>query len=127
MIGLIAGWLVNRSIAKGGAMTVPHARRLAKAGLVVAGGVLLVTGWLVFDHFNDRAAIREHEAERTEDALEGERRATANDQERTAARNADSEAAQDDLDEIHTSDPESAAQPASPGFRRVAERLPQGE
>jgi len=50
MIGLIAGWLVSRSIAKGGALALPHARRLAKTGLigvaVVLIGLALGAAWM---------------------------------------------------------------------------------
>lgn len=37
---------------------------VAKGALVVAGVALLIGGFLLWDHFDDRAAVREHEVER---------------------------------------------------------------
>lgn len=123
MISMIAGWLVKRSLASGGALTIKHARRIAKIGLIAAAVVLAIVSLLVWDHFDDKAAIREHNAKRVEAALEAERRATAADAEREAARNAQSRETEDDLENIHAQDPDSEVRPASAGARRVAERL----
>ena len=123
MIALIAGWLVKRSLAKGGALTLPYARRLAKIGLIALAVVLAVAGLFLWDWLDDRAAIKAHEAERVEQALEAERDATANDAARRGAATEQSRATTDELETIHAEDPQAAAAPAAPGSRAVANRL----
>ena len=56
----IARWLIARHPA----MTLAHAKRLATAGLIILGIVLLVGGVLLWDHFDDRAVEREVNLER---------------------------------------------------------------
>lgn len=119
MIGLLAGWLITRNPA----LTVAHARRLAKVATVAVIAVAAIVGWLVFDHFNDRAAVREHEAERVQAALEGERRASAADADRQAQIEAASRSTTERLEQIHEADPESATRPAGAGTRAAADRL----
>jgi hypothetical protein len=68
MIGMLAGLLIARNPA----MTLPHARRLAKVGLAVAAFVLLVVGFLIWDHFDDKAAV---EADRSASKAEAVSRA----------------------------------------------------
>lgn len=124
MIALIAGWLVKRSLAKGGALALPYAKRMVKFGLIALAVVLVIAGLFVWDWLDDRAAIKAHEAERVEQALEAERRATANDLGRRDAAEAQSQATTRELETIHAEDPQAAAAPAAPGSRAVARRLP---
>jgi len=56
----LARWLVSRNPA----MTLSHAKRLATAGLILLGIVLLIGGVLLWDHFDDRAVEREVNLER---------------------------------------------------------------
>jgi hypothetical protein len=119
MIGIIAGWLVSRNAA----LTLAHARRLAKVGLVVAAIVTAVAAFLIWDWRDDKAAIRQHEEGRVEQALEAERRASSADTDRQAAIDAASRATTEELETIHDADPEAAARPAGAGTRAVADRL----
>lgn len=88
--------------------------------IALIGAVLL--GWWLVDSIGD-AREREIAAERVEDALEGERRANEADERRRAEREAESERTRQDLEKIHGEDPDAAKAPASPGSRRVADRL----
>lgn len=124
LIPIVGPWLVKRLLASKPGRTDQRAEFLAKAIQIVAVLALLVAGWLVFDHLNDRAAVRRHEAERVEQALQAERDASANDAARRAAASAQSRATEAELETIHAQDPEAAAAPAAPGSRAVAGRLP---
>lgn len=79
MIGTIAGWLIARNPA----LTLAHAKRLAKVGLIAAGIVIVVVGFIAWDYFDDKAAIEQADSKRklgeAEDALKGERRARQDD------------------------------------------------
>lgn len=119
MILFFAKFLLMRNPA----MTLQHARRLAKIGLAVAAAVLLVIALVVVVWMIRKDAVEDHQAGRTEDALEGERRANAGDAARREAREADSEQTNTELETIHAEDPEGAAAPASRGSRAVADRL----
>lgn len=123
MIGLIAGWLVKRSLASGAGLTLPHARRIAKIGLILVSAAALIGGFMFWDWLDDRAAIRAHEADRVADTVAAQRRADTNDEIREDAREAVSEATTERLEEIHDEDPETATRPASRGSRAVAGRL----
>lgn len=120
MITMIAGWLVKRSLASGGGMTLAHARRLVKIGVVVLAVVALVATVALIR----RDAVDDYQADRVEDALEGEQRANSAGEVREDAARTDSADTVRDLETIHAADPEAAAQPASAGTRRVADRLP---
>jgi hypothetical protein len=119
MIGMLAGWLVARNAA----LTLPHARRIAKAGLIAAAIVTAVIAFLIWDWRDDKAAIRQHETGRAEQALEAERRASSANADRQAAIDAASRATTEELETIHDADPEAAARPAGAGTRAVADRL----
>ena len=119
MIGFIDKWLVTRNPA----LTMAHARRLVQIGLVLALVVLIVGGIALWDHLDDNAAIRKHDAGRVEDTLAAERSANEGGFSRAAAREATSRQTIDELEDIHAEDPEGAAAPASRGSRAVAERL----
>ncbi len=123
MIGIIAGWLVKRSLAKGGGLTDAHARRIAKVGVVGLAVLASIAAIAVIDWLNDRAAVARHEQARVEQALESERRANDLAEQRRIAREAESRATKDRLEDIHAQDPEAAAAPASAGARAVADRL----
>lgn len=56
----LARWLIARNPA----LTLPHAKRLTTACLILLGIVLLVGGALLWDHFDDRAVEREVNLER---------------------------------------------------------------
>lgn len=52
---VLARWLIARNPG----LTLAHAKRLANAGLIVLGIILLVGGAFLWDHFDDRAVERE--------------------------------------------------------------------
>ena len=124
MIQLLAAWAVKRGLAA----TEEAAKPFVKAGLAVMAVVLLIGGFLVWDHFDDKAAVSASQLEGERDTavttLESERRANAGDQVRAEARAAQSQRTRDELETIHAEDPEAAAAPASRGARAVAGRLP---
>jgi len=123
MIGAIAGWLIARNPA----LTGPHSRRLAKAGLAAGRVVAAVAAFLILDHFDDRAAIEKADNKRqikqVNDALEGERRANRGEEARREAREADSDNTTDDMKEAEDANPEAARAPAGPVSRAAADRL----
>lgn len=122
-VPIIGAWLVRRLLARKPALTAAHAERQAA---VISWAIILalaIAGWLVFDHFNDRAAVATREARRVEAALEGERRASSADADRQAQIEAASRSTTERLEQIHDADPEAAARPASAGSRAVADRL----
>ena len=123
MFLFIAKWLIARNPA----MTLAHAKKLAKIGVAVAAVVLLVVCFLVWDWWDDRQAVEaanlKREAAEARASLEGERRANTAGAKRDNARRADAETTEDQLEAIHDEDPETAAAPASRGSRAVADRL----
>lgn len=122
-VPIIGAWLARRLLARKPALTAAHAERQAT---VISWGIVLalaVAALLVFDHFNDSAAVRRHEAKRVEAALESERRASSADAERQSAIEAASDSTTERLEQIHAQDPEAAARPAGAGTRAVADRL----
>jgi hypothetical protein len=125
LVAKLAGWLVKRSLAGGGAMTPDHAARCAKVGLLVVAVVFAIGGFLLWDWLDDRAAIRQHEAARLEQSLAAERSANAGAIMREQAAVAASAETTQQLEEIHAQDPESAVRPASRADRAVADRLRQ--
>ena len=56
----LARWLIARNPA----LTLAHAKRLATGGLIMLGIALLIGGVLLWDHFDDRAVVREVNLER---------------------------------------------------------------
>lgn len=99
MIGIIAGWLVKRSLAKGGALTLPYARKLAKVGLIAAAGVLLIASLFLLDWWDDKAAVEQANARATVEAVTKAREAdaaadSANDRTRNEVEQANDEARQ---------------------------------
>lgn len=123
MIGTIAGWLITRNPA----LTAAHAKRLAKVGLIAAGIVIVVVGFIAWDYFDDKAAIEQADSKRklgeAEDALEGERRANRGEEARRAAREADSQNTTTDMKVAEDANPEAARAPAGPVSRAAADRL----
>lgn len=53
MIALVASWLIARNPA----LTLPYARRIAKIGMVAVAVMLASVAFLVWDHFDDKAAV----------------------------------------------------------------------
>lgn len=125
MIGLIAAWAVKRGLAT----SESAARPFVKAGVVALVAALILGGFLLWDHFDDKAAVGSANLERERDeavvTLESQRRADAGDQVRAEARLEQSERTRSELETIHAEDPNAAAAPASRGARAVARRLPQ--
>ena len=123
MILAIAKFLIARNPA----MPLAHAKRLAKVGVAFGAVVLLVVGFLAWDWWDDRKAVEAANLKRVaaeaNAALEAERRASTAGFTRDAARAADAEDTEDELETIHAEDPESAARPAGRGTRAVADRL----
>lgn len=123
MIGTIAGWLIARNPA----MTLAHAKRLAKVGLIAAAIVAAVGGFVVWDYFDDKAAVEKADSKRkldeAKDALEGERRANRGEEARRDAREADSANTTEDMKDAEDADPEAARAPAGPVSRAAADRL----
>ena len=123
MIGTIAGWLIARNPA----LTLAHARRLAKVGLIAGAFVAAVGGFLIWDHFDDKAAVEtadsKRQLEEAHRALEGERRANRGEDERRRSREADSDTTTTDMKEAENADPEAARAPAGPVSRAAADRL----
>jgi hypothetical protein len=123
MIGTIAGWLIARNPA----LTLAHAKRLAKAGLIAGAIVAAVGGFLIWDYFDDKAAVEKADSKRkleeAEDALQGERRANRGEEARREAREADSDTTTEEMKEAEDADPEAARAPAGPVSRAAADRL----
>lgn len=123
MILWIAKWLVGRNPA----LTLAHAQRLAKVGLVIAGVVLIVGGFLTWNYFDNKAAVEKADSKRklneANDALEGERRANRGEEDRRKAREADSGRTTDKMKEAEDAEPEAARAPAGPVSRAAADRL----
>ena len=124
MIQFLAAWAVKRGLAR----TAEAAKPFIKVGLVVLAVVLLIGGFLLWDHLDDKAAVQQADAARQRDeavqTLDSERRANAGDQVRAEARAEASQQTRDELETIHAEEPEAAAAPASRGTRAVAGRLP---
>lgn len=59
LLPIVGPWLVKRLLASKPGRTEPRAEFLAKVIQTAALLALLVAGWLVFDHLNDKAAVRE--------------------------------------------------------------------
>lgn len=127
MVTTIATWLISRKPG----MTLGHAQRLAKIGTIAAAVIVVVAGFLIWDHFDDKAAIEranlERQAEQAEMALEAERRANEGDQTRREAREQSSADTQEVMDNAERKDPEGAAAPAGPVSRAAAGRLPRSD
>ncbi len=125
MIGTIAGWLIARNPA----LTAAHAKRLARVGLIAAGIVIAVVGFIAWDYFDDKAAVEQADSKRklseATDVLEGERRANRGEEARRAAREADSQTTTTDMKEAEDANPEAARAPAGPVSRAAADRLRQ--
>ena len=123
MIGTIAGWLIARNPA----LTLAHAKRLAKVGLIAGAVGAAVGGFLIWDHFDDKAAVETADSKRRLEeahrALEGERRANRGEDERRRSREADSDTTTADMKEAENADPEAARAPAGPVSRASADRL----
>jgi len=124
LLPIVGPWLVGKLLSAKPGRTEQRATFLAGAVQVAGLVVLGVAAFLIWDWRDDRAAIRAHEAERVAETLAAERRASANDLGRHAARSAASVAVQQELEEIHAQDPQAAAAPAGRGTRAVADRLP---
>ena len=93
MIGTIALWLIGRNPA----MTLPYARRIAKAGLIAAAVVATIVGFLIWDHLDDKAAVDAANARATVEAMTKAREAdeaadSANDHTRNEVEQANDEA-----------------------------------
>lgn len=123
MIGTIAGWLIARNLA----LTLAHAKRLAKVGIIAAAVVIAVGGFIAWDYFDDKAAIEKADNQRRLDearsSLEGERRANRAEQRRRDAREDDSAQTTENMKEAEDADPEAARAPAGPVSRAAADRL----
>ena len=123
MIGTIAGWLIARNPA----LTLAHAKRLAKVGLIAGTFVAAVGGFLIWDHLGDKAAVETADSKRrlkeANRALEGERRANRGEEDRRRSREADSDITTADMKEAENADPEAARAPAGPVSRAAADRL----
>ncbi|KZY95079.1 MULTISPECIES: hypothetical protein [unclassified Erythrobacter] len=123
MIGTIAGWLIARNPA----LTLAHAKRLAKVGLIAGAVGAAVGGFMIWDHFDDKAAVEAADSKRrlkeANRALEGERRANRGEDERRRSREADSDTTTADMKEAENADPEAARAPAGPVSRASADRL----
>lgn len=122
-VGAIAKWLIARNPA----MTLAHAKRLAKVGLIAAAIVAAVGGFVVWDYFDDKAAVEKADSKRkieeARTAIESERRANRGEQTRREAREADSANTTEDMKEAEDADPEAARAPAGPVSRAAADRL----
>ena len=123
MFLFIAKWLIARNPA----MTLAHAKKLAKIGVAIAAVVLLIVGFIAWDWWDDRQAVEQantkREAAEAKASLEAERSANTAGAKRDASRAADADQSEDELEAIHAEDPEAAASPASRGARTVADRL----
>tara|TARA_Y100001947_G_C10291001_1_gene282829 strand:- start:522 stop:902 length:381 start_codon:yes stop_codon:yes gene_type:complete len=123
VIGTIAGWLIARNPA----LTLAHAKRLAKIGLIAGAIVVAVGGFLIWDYFDDKAAVEKADSKRklegANNALEGERRANRGEEARREAREADRDTTTEEMKEAEDADPEAARAPAGPVSRAAADRL----
>lgn len=120
----IGAWLL------GLVLSPARARKFALPGFILAA--LLALGglwgaWQVFDHVNDRQAVKRAMAEQAQQesaaALAAERAANINATARDDALRAASRQTEQQLETIHAQDPAAAAAPASRGSRAVADRL----
>lgn len=91
MILLIAKWLIARNPAR----TLESAKRIAKVGLIVGALVMLIVGFLLWDHFDDKAAVN---ADRNESKVEALDTARGADEDAEAATAGKSEEVEDGND-----------------------------
>ncbi len=122
-VPLLAGWLARRLLARNPALTTAHAARQANVISWALVLLLAVGAFLIWDWRDDKAAVRQANAERIEAGLQAERKASADDVARRAALEAENAAARQRMKEAENADPEAARAPAGRVSRAAAERL----
>lgn len=127
MIGAVAAWILRRGLVK----TIPGAEKAAKVvrWILIVFAVLAVLG--VGKCSYDKSVISDHEskqaAEAAKAALEGERRANADQEKRDAVFDEEQSKIEKGISDEIAKDPIGAAKPVGPGQRGFFDSLPNDE